>query len=186
MRPIKLTMFASLLILGLSLEALSSRPAAAASAAEIDAEVDAALTRFYEEVPTGRELAAKAKGVLIFPSVVKAGFGIGGEYGEGALQMNGRTVDYYDTVSASIGLQIGAQSRSEIILFMTDEALADFRDGDGWEVGVDGSVALIRSGAAGEIDTTNVAEPVLAFIYGEQGLMANLSLEGAKISKLER
>jgi lipid-binding SYLF domain-containing protein len=186
MRPINLTMFASLLILGLSLGPLSPLPAAAASAEEIDAEVDAALTRFYEEVPTGRELAAKAKGVLIFPSVVKAGFGIGGEYGEGALRMSGQTVDYYNTVSASIGLQIGAQSRSEIILFMTDEALADFRDGAGWEVGVDGSVALIRSGAAGEIDTTNVAEPVIAFIYGEQGLMANLSLEGAKISKLER
>ncbi|MCC2663919.1 MAG: Lipid-binding protein, partial [Geminicoccaceae bacterium] len=165
---------------------LAPRPAAAASALEIDAEVVAALTRFDQEVPAGWALLAKAKGVLVFPKVIKAGFGIGGEYGEGALRIGGRSVGYYNTVSASIGLQLGAQSRAELILFMTDEALAAFRASDGWEVGVDGSVALVSIGVAGEIDTTTINDPVIGFIFGEQGLMANLSLEGAKISRLEK
>ena len=163
-------------------------PAArAASAVEVDAAVQSALARFYQEVPTGRELAGKAKAMLVFPNVVKAGFGIGGEYGEGALRVGGRTVGYYNTVAASIGLQIGAQARSEVILFMTDDALAQFQASDGWEVGIDGSVALVKVGVAGEIDTTSALnEPVIGFIYGEQGLMANLSLEGTKISRLEK
>jgi lipid-binding SYLF domain-containing protein len=118
--------------------------------------------------------------------VIKAGLGIGGEYGEGALRVHGRSVGYYNTISASIGLQIGAQSRVELILFMTDEALERFQRSDGWEVGVDGSVALVSIGVAGEIDTNTVSEPVIGFIFGEQGLMANLSLEGAKISKLDK
>jgi lipid-binding SYLF domain-containing protein len=146
----------------------------------------AALTRFDQEVPAGRALFAKAKGVLVFPKVIKAGFGIGGEYGEGALRIGGRSVVYYNTVAASIGLQLGAQARAELILFMTEEALAAFRGSDGWEIGVDGSVALVSVGVAGEIETTTLADPVIGFVFGEQGLMANLSLEGAKISSLER
>jgi lipid-binding SYLF domain-containing protein len=146
----------------------------------------AALTRFDQEVPAGRALFAKAKGGLVFPKVIKAGFGIGGEYGEGALRIGGRSVVYYNTVAASIGLQLGAQARAELILFMTEEALAAFRGSDGREIGVDGSVALVSVGVAGEIDTTTLADPVIGFVFGEQGLMANLSLEGAKISSLER
>jgi len=187
MRPGSLAVIAPLLALGLWLAPASIPPAAAASAVEIDAEVAAALTRFYEEVPTGRELAARAKAMLVFPSVIKAGFGIGGEYGEGALRAGSRTLGYYNTASASIGLQIGAQARSEIILFMTEEALARFQASDAWEVGVDGSVTLVKVGVAGEIDTTSALnDPVIAFIYGERGLMANLSLEGAKITRLEK
>jgi lipid-binding SYLF domain-containing protein len=186
MRSRRLTALALLLTLSFWLPALAPQPAAAASALEIDAAVVAALTRFDQEVPAGRPLLAKAKGVLVFPHVIKAGFGIGGEYGEGALRVHGRSVGYYNTVSASIGLQIGAQSRVEMILFMTDEALERFQRSDGWEVGVDGSVALVRIGVAGEIDTNNISEPVIGFVFGEQGLMANLSLEGAKISKLDK
>jgi lipid-binding SYLF domain-containing protein len=182
MRPGRLAAIALFLALG----PFAPQPAAAASAVEIDAAVVAAMTRFDQEVPAGRPLLAKAKGVLVFPNVIKAGFGIGGEYGEGALRVHGRSVGYYNTVSASIGLQIGAQSRVEMILFMTDEALERFQRSDGWEVGVDGSVALVSIGVAGEIDTNTVSEPVIGFIFGEQGLMANLSLEGAKISKLEK
>jgi lipid-binding SYLF domain-containing protein len=174
------------LALGLWLSPLASRPAAAASAIEIDAAVVAALTRFDQEVPAGRPLLAQAKGVLVFPNVIKAGFGIGGEYGEGALRVHGRSVGYYNTMSASIGLQIGAQARVEMILFMTDEALAQFQSSDGWEVGVDGSVALVTTGVAGEIDSTTISDPVIGFVFGERGLMANLSLEGAKISKLDK
>jgi lipid-binding SYLF domain-containing protein len=172
--------------LALSLTAAALQPAAAASAVEIDAEVDAALVRFYEEVPAAKDLAKQAKGMLIFPSVVKAGFGVGGEYGEGALRVGGRSAGYYNTAAASIGLQIGVQSRTEVLLFMTQEALDRFQASDGWEVGVDGSVAVVRTGVAGEIDTTTLGDPVIGFIFGEQGLMANLSLEGAKITKMDK
>ena len=173
-------------VLALLLAAAGPRPVAAASAVEIDAEVDAALVRFYEEVPAAKDLAKKAKGMLLFPSVVKAGFGVGGEYGEGALRIGGRSVGYYNTAAASIGFQIGVQSRTEVLLFMTQEALDRFRASDGWEVGVDGSVTVVKVGVAGEIDTTTISDPVIGFVFGEQGLMANLNLEGAKITKMDK
>ena len=186
MRIVTVARFATSLALGLLLAAAALQPAAAASAVEIDAEVDAALVRFYEEVPAAKDLAKKAKGILIFPKVLKAGFGVGGEYGEGALRIGGSSVGYYNTAAASIGLQIGVESRAEVLMFMTQEALERFRASDGWEVGVDASVAVIRTGIAGEIDTTTMSEPVIGFVFGEQGLMANLSLEGAKITKLNK
>jgi lipid-binding SYLF domain-containing protein len=182
----RIARFALLLALALTLTAAEPHPAAAGSAVEIDAAVDAALVRLYEDVPAARELARKAKGVLIFPSVVKAGFGVGGEYGEGALRIGGRSVGYYNTAAASIGLQIGVQSRAEVLMFMSQDALDRFQGGDGWEVGVDGSVTVVKVGVAGEIDTNTISDPVIGFIYGEQGLMANLSLEGAKITKLDK
>ncbi len=173
-----------MLALGLWLATASERPAAAV---EIDAEVAAALTRFYEEVPTGRELVAKARAMLVFPRAIKAGLGIGGEYCEGALRAADQTLAYYSTVAGSISLQIGAQARSQIILSMAEDALRQFQAKDGCEIGVDGSVALVKVGVAGEINTTSALnDPVIAFIYGERGLMANLSLEGTKISKLEK
>jgi lipid-binding SYLF domain-containing protein len=186
MRIGTLAKLATFLALGLSLAAAAPQPVNAASAVEIDAQIDAALTRFYEEVPAARDLATKAKGILIFPSVVKAGFGVGGEYGEGALRVGGRSVGYYNTAAASIGLQIGVQSRAEILMFMSQEALELFQSSDGWEVGVDGSVTVVKVGVAGEIDTNTLSEPVIGFVFGEQGLMANLSLEGAKITKLDK
>ena len=186
MRIATLAKLATFLAVGLSLAAAAPQPVNAASAVEIDAEVDAALVRFYEEVPTAKDLAKKAKGVLIFPKVLKAGFGVGGEYGEGALRVGGRSVDYYNTAAASIGLQIGVQSRAEVLMFMTQEALDRFQSSDGWEVGVDGSVTVVKVGVAGEIDTNTLSEPVIGFVFGEQGMMANLSLEGAKITKLDK
>jgi lipid-binding SYLF domain-containing protein len=187
MRPGRLAAITPLLALGLWLAPPAVPAAGAASAVEIDAAVETALTRFYDEVPAGRALATKARAMLVFPKVVKAGLGIGGEYGEGALRAGARTLGYYRTVAASIGLQIGAQARSQIILFMTDAALAQFEASDGFEVGVDGSIALVEVGVAGKINTTSALnEPVIAFIYGERGLMANLSLEGTKITKLEK
>jgi lipid-binding SYLF domain-containing protein len=185
-RTAMFTRFAMCLAVGLSLAAATPQPAKAASAVELDAEVNAALVRFYEEVPTAKDLAKRAKGILIFPNVVKAGFGVGGEYGEGALRVGGRSVGYYNTAAASIGLQLGVQSRAEVLMFMTQEALDRFQESDGWEVGVDGSVAVVKVGVAGEIDTNTLSEPVIGFIFGEQGLMANLSLEGAKITKLDK
>jgi lipid-binding SYLF domain-containing protein len=186
MRIARSVRFALLFVLGLLLLSAAPQDAVAASAAEIDADVDAALVRFYEEMPAAKDLAKKAKGILIFPKVVKAGFGVGGEYGEGALRIGGKSVGYYNTAAASIGLQVGVQARAEVLMFMTQEALDRFRASDGWEVGVDGSVAVVKTGVAGEIDTTTFSDPVIGFIFGEQGLMANLSLEGAKITKMDK
>jgi len=166
--------------------ALAPGDAQAASVEEIDAEVNDVMKRFFKEVGSSEELAAKAEAVLTFPSVIKAGFGIGGEYGEGALRINGKSVDYYSTAAASIGFQIGVQSRAVILMFMTDAALKQFRASDGWEVGVDASVALVKIGAGGSIDTTNIKEPIVGFIFGEKGLMYNLSLEGSKMTKLDK
>jgi len=175
-----------LFIAGMLALVVASQRGEAASAAAIDADVNATLNRFYLKVKGGRELANKAAGVLVFPSVVKAGIGIGGEYGEGALRVRGKTVGYYNTISASIGFQLGAQARSVIIMFMTDAALASFRRKDGWKVGVDGSVVLVTLGAAGAVDSNQIANPVLGFILDEKGLMYNLTLEGSKISRITR
>ncbi len=171
-------------VVTLALVAIASG-ATAASRQEIDGKVDAALKRFYAEAPAGADAARSAKGVLVFPNVVKAGFGIGGEYGAGALRIDGASVDYYSTTAASVGLQIGAEQKTIVLCFMTDEALAAFRKSNGFEVGVDGSVAIIDSGAGGAIGTTMAKGPVIGFVFGRSGLMANISLEGAKISKIQ-
>ena len=160
--------------------------AAAASAKEIDIKVDAALKRFNKEVSSGKKFLNNSQGVLVFPSVIKAGFGIGGEYGEGALRIASRTVDYYSTAAASIGFQLGAQSKTIILVFLDKQALKKFRKSSGWEIGVDGSVALITLGAGGSIDTTNIKDPIVGFVFSNKGLMYNLTLEGSKITKLKR
>lgn len=163
-----------------------TQSATAGSAAQIDADVRSTLDEFFWRVPGSRELVAKSAAVLVFPTVVKAGIGIGGEYGEGALITRGRTIDYYNTISASIGFQLGAQARSVVIVFMTPEALASFRRVDGWKIGVDGSVALITVGVGGSIDTTRITSPIVGFIFDNKGLMYNLTLEGSKISRIWR
>jgi lipid-binding SYLF domain-containing protein len=158
----------------------------AGSAAQIDAAVEDTLRDFFHRIRGSRELVAKSTAVLVFPSVIKAGIGIGGEYGEGALLTRGRTLEYYNTVSASIGFQLGAQARSVIIVFMTPEALTSFRRVNGWKVGVDGSVALVNVGIGGSIDTSKIASPIVGFIFDGKGLMYNLTLEGSKISRIAR
>ncbi len=158
----------------------------AATAKEIDVSVDVALERFNTEVKGAKEFLKAAKGVLVFPSVYKAGFVIGGEYGEGALRIGGKTVDYYNTIAGSWGLQIGGQKKTVILVFMQDEALKKFRAASGWKAGVDGSVALITVGAGGAIDTTNIKDPIVGFVFGQKGLMANLTLEGSKYTKLKK
>jgi lipid-binding SYLF domain-containing protein len=158
----------------------------AASAAQINADANATLHSFVEQIGGARELTHKAVGVLIFPSVVKAGFGFGGEYGEGILLIRGRPSGYYNLVSGSFGFQIGVQERSVIIMFMTNEALADFNSRAGLKVGVDASVAIVTLGAGGSIDTNTITSPVIGFILDPKGLMYNLTLEGSKISRISR
>lgn len=171
---------------GLLATGLPLAPAQAASAGEIEAGVDRALDHFFRRVPEGYDLVTRAAGVLVFPNVIKAGMGIGGEYGEGAMRIGGRTAAYYNTISASVGFQLGAQARTVIILFMTTDALARFHRVDGWKVGVDGSVTLVTIGAAGALDTSKLNSPVIGFILDAKGLMYNLTLEGSKITRIRR
>jgi len=155
------------------------------SAAVLDAKVQSTLDVF--KATKGSDAVLKdAKGLLVFPSVKKAGFGIGGEYGEGALLVDGKTVDYYNTAAASFGFQIGVQAKSIILAFMTDQALNNFQNSEGWEVGADASVAVIAVGAGGGIDTTSTNQPVIAFVFDQKGLMYNLTLEGAKMSRINK
>ena len=175
-----------LLVASMLAMAATARQGKAASAGEIEADVDATLSRFYRHVTGSQDLASRAAGVLVFPSIIKAGIGIGGEYGEGALRIRGKTAGYYNSISASVGFQLGVQARSVIIMFMSDDALGRFRRRDGWKVGVDGSVALITLGAGGALDTNQINKPVIGFILDEKGLMYNLTLEGSKISRIRR
>ena len=160
--------------------------ARAATAAEIQHDANETLQSFVRQIGGARELANKAVGILVFPSVVKAGFGVGGEYGEGILIVDQRPAGYYNMISASFGFQLGVQERSVIIMFMTREALDQFYRLAGWKIGVDASVAIITVGLGGSIDTDKVTQPVVGFILDQKGLMYNLSLEGSKISQIKR
>lgn len=177
------TFFRSLVLL-LGLFAFFTPHANAASATEIEIGVKETLKRFRADVPGGAEFLARAKGVLVFPTVIKAGFGIGGEYGEGALKIGGKTVEYYSTAAASIGLQLGAQSKSVVLVFMNHDALKKFRNSSGWKAGVDGSVAVIEWGAAEDINTVDIQDPIIGFVFSNKGLMYNLTLEGSKFTKI--
>lgn len=152
---------------------------------QIDSGVDATLNRLYTQVRGSQELATKARGVLVFPSILAAGLIVGGEYGEGALRTGGRTRGYYRVASGSFGFQAGAQSKALVMLFMTQQALDDFVNSSGWTAGADASVALLKVGANGEIDTSTLSQSVNAFALTNAGLMASLSLEGTKFSRLE-
>ncbi len=164
----------------------TAKEAHAASAREIDTSVDVTLDRFYKEVASGKKLVQDAKGTLVFPAVFKAGFGVGGEYGEGALMIHGKAVDYYSTAAASLGFQIGAQKKSIILLFMQDEVLNHLRQSSNWKAGAGASITLVNVGADGSIDTQKLNEPIIAFVIGQKGLMYNLSLEGSKFTKLNK
>lgn len=158
----------------------------AGTAKDIDAAVNAVLSRFTQQVSGAGELLRMAKGVLVFAGVIKAGLGIGGEYGEGAMRIHGRTVDYYSFGSGSIGFQFGAQKKDIILVFLQSKALQDFQAKSGWQVGVDGSVVVVTLGAHESIDTTKLDQPIVGFVIGQAGLMYNLTLEGSKITKIKR
>jgi lipid-binding SYLF domain-containing protein len=164
----------------------TSDASAAQTGAELSAAVQKTIATCYQTVETCKEFGNKAQGMLVFPEVTKAAVGVGGEYGEGALVIDGKPVGFYSTTAASIGLQLGAEQRSQIIMFMTDEALKSFRSSDGWEVGGKASVTVIDTGKSGKIDTKSLTDPIVGYIFGEKGLMADLSFEGQKISKIQR
>jgi lipid-binding SYLF domain-containing protein len=151
----------------------------------IDASVEGTMSRLFTTVKGSRELVSKARGVLVFPSVLQVGFIVGGQYGEGSLRVGGGTVGYYSTISGSFGFQAGAQSKAIIFLFMTQDALDKFRNADGWSAGGDASVALVKMGANGAIDTNTATAPVEVFVLTNAGLMADVSLQGTKVSRLK-
>lgn len=151
----------------------------------LDAQVNASLSKLYDTVPGSRELVAKSRGVLVFPAVVGASFGIGAEYGRGALRVGGRTEAYYSTTAGSIGFQAGAQSKAVIYLFTTQDALDKFRNSSGWTAGADATVAVANVGANGSVDTNTVQQPVVGFVLTNVGLEAGVSLQGAKITRIQ-
>jgi len=186
MQQIATTSFRALSCLFVLLSLGVLQAARASTAAEIDAKVNAALSRLKAEVPGSTKVLADAKGVLVFAEVIKAGFVIAGEGGEGALRIGGKTSGYYSIFSGSVGFQAGGQKRDIIMVFLDADALTQFRDSKGWKAGVDGNVTLIDTGASGTIDTATLKKPIVAFMVGQKGLMAGISLDGSKITRLER
>ena len=158
--------------------------AVAATAAEIASQANASLQQLYASVPAAKALGANAKSILVFPTVTKAGLGVGGQFGEGALLQNGKAVAYYNTGGASVGLQAGAQQYSYALFFMNDNALAQLNKADGFEVGVGPSVVVMDEGKAKTMTTTTTKDDIYAFIFGQKGLMAGLGVQGNKITKI--
>lgn len=152
---------------------------------EIDAGATDTLNRLYSTVKGSQDLGNKARGILIFPKLLSAGFVVGGEYGDGVLRSGGANRGYYRAISGSVGWQIGAQSKAFVLMFLTQESYDKFVRSNGWQVGADATVALATIGANGQLDTNTAQHPIVGFAMTNAGLMAGLSLEGTKISKLD-
>lgn len=152
--------------------------------AEIDRDVDTALQKLYASTPVAEELSKVARGILVFPEVIKGGLIVGGQYGEGALREEGKKVGYYKTVAASYGLQAGAQKFGYAIFFITESSLTYLDESSGWEVGVGPSIVVVDEGAARSLTTTTAREDIYVFFFGQKGLMAGLGLQGSKISRI--
>jgi lipid-binding SYLF domain-containing protein len=165
---------------------VSARPAVAASAAEINRNVDEALASMYAAVPDTRQLASQAKAVLVFPNIVKAGFLFGAQYGEGALRQRGKTVGYYNTAAASYGLQAGAQRFGYALFFMSDSALKYLSTTGGFELGVGPSIVVLDAGTARALTSTTIQNDIYAVFFDQRGLMAGLGLQGSKISRMDK
>ncbi|BFG80313.1 lipoprotein [Paraburkholderia terrae] len=182
----------SMIAVSLSLSSCTTTPAGSDTMGDqkdkrrtIDAGVDSTLTRLYNMVPGARELVGKSNGLLVFPTVINAGIGLGGQYGEGALRVGGKSVGYYSTASASVGLQAGAQSKAIVFLFMTADALDRFRGSEGWSAGADASVAVLKVGANGNVDTGTATGQINAFVLTNGGLMAGATVDGTKVTRLK-
>lgn len=172
------------LALLLAVVVLFPRIGAAATARAIDRDVNIALSTLYQTTPAAKKLSRIAKGILVFPSIIKGGFIIGGQYGEGALRIAGKTTGYYNTVSASYGLQIGAQSFGYALFFIDNDGLKYLDKSEGWEIGVDPNVVLVDTGAARALSTTSAKSGIYVFFFNQKGLMADLSIAGSKITKI--
>jgi lipid-binding SYLF domain-containing protein len=165
---------------------MSPNSAAAATAAEINRDVKSALEKLYGQSASARAMGKKAKGILVFPSIVKGGFMVGGQYGEGALLKGGKTAGYYNTLQVSYGLQAGIQKHGYALFFMTDSAMKWLDKSDGWEVGVGPSIVVVDVGVATSKTTTTLQSEIYAFFFDQKGLMGGLGLQGTKITKIKK
>lgn len=161
-----------------------AQPAYAASGSNIDRDATAALKKLYRSTPGAKDLGDNAKGILIFPRIIKGGFIIGGQYGDGALRQGGKTVGYYRSVAASYGLQAGVQAFGYVLMFMDDASLAYLENSEGWEIGTGPSVVIVDKGMGKSMTSTTLKSGVYAFIFGQKGLMAGIGLQGSKITKI--
>ena len=164
--------------------AMSLQPALASTAAEIDREVNEAVEKLYGYSPAAKDLSTIAKGILVFPEVYKAGFIVGGQFGDGALRKGGRTAGYYRTVAASYGLQAGIQSFGYALFFMNKEALEYLNNSKGWEIGVGPSLVVVDMGFAKSLTTTTAKDDIYAFFFDQKGLMAGIGIQGSKITQI--
>jgi lipid-binding SYLF domain-containing protein len=160
--------------------------ARAASAAELNHEVDQALNTLLAKSASARTLAEKAKGILVFPAITKAGFIVGGQYGQGALRVNGKTIGYYSSVAASYGLQAGVQKFGYALFFMSDSAMKWLDKSDGWELGSGPSIVVVDKGTAHSFSTTTAQSNVYAFFFSQKGLMAGIGLQGTKVTRINK
>jgi lipid-binding SYLF domain-containing protein len=151
----------------------------------IDAAVDSSMSTLFQQVQGSQDLVNRAAGVLVFPNVMEAGFIVGASRGQGALRVGGKTVSYHATTSGSIGLQAGAQSTAVILLFMTQDALRSFQNSRGWTVGADATVTLLTVGANAQMTTATAQQPVIGYVLSNRGLMAGVSLDGARVTRLD-
>jgi lipid-binding SYLF domain-containing protein len=173
------------IILGIALAAyLAPCQAIAAGKAEIDRDVDFALQKLYDTSPQAKMLSEKAKGILVFPGIVKAGFILGAQYGDGALRVKDVTTGYYRTISVSYGLQAGVQSFGYALFIMTYPAMEYLNKTGGWEIGVGPSIVIVDKGVARSLTTTTAKDDIYAFFFDQKGLMAGLGLQGTKITKI--
>jgi lipid-binding SYLF domain-containing protein len=178
------------LLLAIGMVSLGSLGLASASSAataeDLKRDSQQALHNLTSTNPLAAKLNGKAKAVLIFPNIVKAGLVFGGSYGEGVLRSGSRVDGYYNSVSGSWGFQAGAQSYGYVLFLMTDKALNQLKDSHGWELGVGPTVVLVDAGVAKNLSTSTLQDDAYAFIFNQQGLMAGVSIEGTKVSKIVR
>jgi lipid-binding SYLF domain-containing protein len=180
----KFNLIATAVVAALSIAAAA--PSLADTKEKINTDVTATLVKFHAMNGANESLGKKAAGILVFPQVTKAGVGVAGEYGEGALQVDGKTIGYYSMGAGSVGLTVGMAKHSEIIMFMTQDSLTKFTESKGWSIGADAGVTVMKASANGAYDSKTQQKPILGFVFGEKGLMGDLSLEGGKITKLVR
>ena len=176
---------AALLALAL-IATLAARPALAASAAELARDVNTALTKMYDSVPNSRSLGSQARAVLVFPSITKAGFLFGAQYGEGALVQQGRITAYYNTAAASYGLQAGVQTFGYALFMMSDSAVQYLNNSGGFELGTGPSIAIFDAGMARSFSTSTLQHDIYAVFFDQRGLMAGLGLQGTKITRIDK
>lgn len=151
----------------------------------IESSVDNALATLYQQEPGSRELVSRARAVLVFPAVLEAGFIVGAARGEGALRVGGKSVSFHRTTAGSIGLQAGAQSTAMFVLFMTEDTLRNFQNSRGWTAGVDASVTMISVGASARMTTATAQQPIIGYVLSNSGLMAGVTIDGARVTRLK-